>query len=184
MAVSAAAADGLIEGRSCKDCTLCCKLLEVAPLAKPRAQWCMHCDQKRGCRIYYDRPEACRSFFCGYRRIPDLDERWKPSRAKFLINFETAANRIVIHADPTRPDGWRVEPFYSAIKQWARAAATEGGSVLVWSGPEATLVLPTREKSLGKVRDDQYLLAVERIGSRGPEIDYEVVESTDPRVKR
>jgi hypothetical protein len=32
----------IVEGRGCKDCTLCCKLLGIAELEKPRATWCTH----------------------------------------------------------------------------------------------------------------------------------------------
>ena len=153
---------------------MCCKLLEVAPLEKPRAVWCPHCDQKRGCTIYETRPDPCRSFHCGYLRIAHLDERWKPAKAKFLINDESSANRIAIHADPARPDAWRSEPFYSVIKGWARRKMAGGGTVIVWAGQHATLVLPDRDKDLGIVRDDQLIVPVERRTARGVEIDFVV----------
>ena len=174
--------DQLVPGRSCNDCTLCCKLLLVEVLEKPRAVWCPHCDQKRGCKIYADRPEPCQSFYCGYRRIADLDDRWKPAKAKFLINYETAHNRIAIHVDPTRPDAWRTEPFYSTIKKWSANALREQGTVVVWCGPKVIVVMPERERDLGTPRDDQFIVRVERRGPRGPEIDFELVEAGDPRV--
>lgn len=148
-------ADGLIEGRTCRDCTLCCKLLAVESLDKPRAVWCPHCDQKRGCKIYDARPAECGAFYCGYRRIPTLDDRWKPSKAKFLVNYESDNRRIVLHVDPVRPDAWRVEPYYRTIKGWARQAAAEGYMVIVWTGRRATIVFPDRDKDMGEVRDDQ-----------------------------
>lgn len=149
----------LVPGRSCHGCTLCCKLMEVDVLKKPRAVWCPHCNVKGGCTIYDARPEACRIFHCGYLRIPDLDDRWKPAKAKFLINYESRTGRIVLHVDPDRPDAWRVEPYYSAVMHWARNAAENGGYVLVWTGRHATLVLPDREKALGHVREDQMIIA-------------------------
>lgn len=173
----------LASGRSCEGCTMCCKLLDIAILDKPRGTWCPHCDMKRGCTIYATRPEPCQSFYCGYRRIPALDERWKPSRAKFLVNFESAANRIAIHTDPQRADAWKVEPYYSAIKDWARNAARQGGLVIVWAGPQATLVLPDRDKPLGTVRDDQFIVTEEKRTAHGIEIDFIVVEPDDPRAK-
>jgi len=177
-------APDLVAGRSCEGCTLCCKLLAVDVLEKPRAKWCAHCDPKRGCAIYAERPGPCQSFFCGYRRIADLDDRWKPSIAKFLINYEERANRIAIHADPDRPDAWRVEPFHTTIKGWARTAARQGGQVIVWRGDYATLVLPDRDKDLGRVRDDQFIVSVEKKTLRGVEPDFAVVDADDPRVKR
>lgn len=171
--------DDLVAGRSCADCTLCCKLLEVEPLEKQRAVWCPHCDQKRGCKIYEARPEACRAFYCGYRRIPTLDERWKPSKAKLLINFESDKNRVVIHVDPTRPDAWRMAPFYATIKQWAARALAESGMVIVWTGPRMTIVFPDRDKDMGEVRDDQFIVPAELPGGG---IDYDIAEADDPRV--
>ena len=172
----------LVSGRSCQDCTLCCKLLEVEPLAKKRAVWCVHCDQKRGCRIYETRPDACQSFYCGYRRLPQLDDRWKPAKAKFLVNYEAASHRIVIHVDPMRPGAWRAEPYYSTLKQWARRAAGEGGTVLVWTGSRATLILPETDKDLGEVRDDQFIVPVTRKTTSGTIVDFEVADLNDPRV--
>lgn len=158
---------------------MCCKLLEIDALDKPRGQWCPHCDKSRGCSIYATRPEPCRIFHCGYLRISHLDERWKPSKAKFLINYEERARRIAIHADPDRADAWRKEPYYSAIKGWATATARDGGYVIVWAGRHASIVMSDREKPLGEVRDDQVIIPLETAGAVR---DYIVVEPDDPRV--
>lgn len=174
----------LVPGRSCEGCTLCCKLMAVEPLEKPRAVWCAHCDQKSGCRIYEARPEACRIFYCGYRRLAQIDERWFPAKAKLLVNYETAANRVAVHVDPVRADGWRAEPYYSTLKQWARRALTEGGSVVVWIGSRVIVILPEMDRDLGVVREDQFILPVHRASPNGPVLDYELVEANDPRLKR
>jgi Fe-S-cluster containining protein len=181
---SMTATPDLVPGRTCEGCTLCCKLLAVDVLEKPRAKWCAHCDPKRDCTIYESRPEACRAFYCGYLRIKELDEGWKPAKAKFLVNYEARSNRIAIHADPDRPDAWRVEPFHSTIRAWARNAAREGGSVIVWRGDFATLVLPEADKDLGRVRDDQFIVPVERKTRAGVVPDFAVVDADDPRVRR
>ena len=172
----------LVPGRGCDGCTMCCKLLDIDVLEKPRGVWCPHCDQKRGCKIYERRPDPCRGFHCGYLRIAHLDERWKPSKAKFLINYEAHANRIAIHADPARPDAWREEPFYSTIKSWARRSAGDGGTVVVWAGANVTVVMPDRDKCLGTARADQFILLVQRQTARGVESDYELVDADDERV--
>lgn len=172
----------LVPGRSCDGCTMCCKLLSIDVLDKPRGKWCPHCNVKHGCTIYADRPAPCRSFHCGYLRIKELDELWKPAKAKFLINYEDKAKRIAIHVDPARPDAWRAEPYYSAIKDWARNAARDHGTVMVWTGDKAILVLPDRDKDLGAVREDQFVIPIEKKTARGVEVDYEVVAADDPRV--
>lgn len=177
-------ADSLVEGRSCDNCTMCCKLLSIEELDKPRGLWCSHCDKKRGCKIYEDRPEPCRTFYCGYRRIQDLDERWKPSTSKILINYEAAHDRIALHIDPDRPDAWKEEPFYSTIKQWARTAEREGGTVVVWAGRNVTVVSAQHDRFLGAIRDDQYILPIDRPGPKGTTRDYIAVEANDPRLTK
>ncbi|HEX2842460.1 YkgJ family cysteine cluster protein [Hyphomicrobium sp.] len=172
--------DDLVPGRSCDGCTMCCKLMEIDVLAKPRAVWCPKCDQKRGCTIYEVRPEPCRIFYCGYRKVPALDDRWKPSKAKFLVNYESRNNRIVIHVDPARAGAWRTEPYYSAIKDWAKNAVRQNGMVIVWTGDTATAVLPGREKDLGRVRDDQILIASLQETANGPVYDVTVSDPTPP----
>jgi hypothetical protein len=162
---------------------MCCKLLAIDVLEKPRGVWCRHCDTSAGCTIYANRPDPCRGFHCGYLRIVHLDERWKPSKARFLVNYEERARRIAIHADPDRPDAWRREPYLSAIRGWGASAARDGGSVIAWAGQRAVIVRPDREKDLGTVRDDQMILP---IATRGPggavERDFIVVEPDDSRL--
>lgn len=172
----------LVPNRDCDGCTMCCKLLSIAELDKPRAVWCPHCDKKRGCKIYEQRPEACRSFYCGWRRIAHLDAQWKPSHSKILINYEEAHKRIAIHVDPDRPDAWRLEPFYSMIKRWSASTDAAGGSLVVWSGSHVTVVTPSQDKSLGSVRDDQFILPVITETPHGPMRDFLLVEADDPRL--
>ena len=174
--------DQLVAGRSCDGCTMCCKLLSIDVLDKPRAVWCSHCDKKRGCEIYDERPLVCRSFFCGWRRLADLDERWKPSHAKFLVNYEHAHKRIAIHVDPDRFGTWQNEPFYATIKQWAHTAEAQGGSVVVWTGKNVTVVSRGQDFDLGSLREDQYILPVDRKVPGGMERAYIAVEADDPRL--
>lgn len=176
-------ADDLVAGRSCDGCTLCCKLLSISELEKPRGVWCPHCDKKHGCKIYETRPEPCRDFHCGYRRIAQLDERWKPSACKILVNYEVAHNRIAIHVDADRPDAWKTEPFYSTIKAWSRTAEGQGGTVVVWTGSRVTVVTPLLERDLGTARDDQFILPVLRHTTQGTLRDFELVEADDPRLQ-
>lgn len=175
--------EDLVAGRTCDGCTMCCKLLDIEVIAKPRGQWCPNCDKKRGCKIYETRPTPCRTFFCGYRRIKDLDERWKPAQSKILVNYESTNNRIALHVDPERAGAWRNEPFYSKIKQWAAHIESEGGTLVVWEGKNITVVSRHREFDLGVLREDQYILPVEIPGPRGNERSYIAVEPGDPRLK-
>ena len=53
-----------LTGRSCGDCSMCCKLLKIEEdeINKPANQWCKHCRPGAGCTIYNDRPLVCRAF--------------------------------------------------------------------------------------------------------------------------
>jgi hypothetical protein len=171
----------IVEGRSCKDCTLCCKLLGIAELEKPRATWCTHCDVTAGCKIHGAHPAECRDFYCGYLTNAALDERWAPTRSKMVLAYdEVHAPRLSVHVDPARPDAWRKEPYYSQIKRWAIAAAAQRGQVIVWQGRSTVAVLPDRDKDLGEVRSDQFIITSTRQGPQDTTLDVFVVDGDDP----
>ena len=131
--------------RTCGDCSLCCKIMGVKQIDKPRNVWCRHCDVGVGCRIYEERPQTCRDYDCRYLIDPRLPEAWRPTTAKMVVNKDPT--RVVIQVDPHRPDAWRREPYYSTIKQWARAARP-GWPVFVCIGERTIAVYPDREKDV------------------------------------
>src|SRR5262245_7587478 len=81
-----------LPGRSCGGCTLCCKVLGVPALEKPRGTWCSHCERGTGCRIYETRPDACRTFLCGWLVNPRFGAEWKPERSKIVDRKSTRLN--------------------------------------------------------------------------------------------
>lgn len=97
--------------RLCSDCTLCCKVMVIEALAKPLNSWCRHCRPDRGCAIYDHRPTECKNFSCLWLVNDSLDERWKPSKSKFVLT--TSEDGIEIRCDPGFPDTWRKEPYGS-----------------------------------------------------------------------
>ena len=174
------AASAVVPGRSCGTCTLCCKLMRIPELDKPRLEWCPNCEVGKGCRIYPERPSSCRAFHCGYLMFPYLDARWFPAKARIVVAFQ--ATRLAIHVDPARPAAWRQEPFYSQIRGWALQGARTRRQVLVWQGNEVIALLPDGEKSLGAVRDDQLIITREKRGPDGRmRWDAFVAERDDPR---
>jgi len=94
----------LPNGRECGTCSMCCKLLDIPEWNKPRNVWCEHCTPGKGCNIYNDRPELCRTFRCIWLRTPEMPEWVKPSESKMLLctlgynqaGFVEAPNRTVI----------------------------------------------------------------------------------------
>jgi hypothetical protein len=174
----------VVAGRACAGCTLCCKLVPVAALTKPRATWCRHCRIGEGCTIYADRPAECRDFHCAYLLDPALDAAWQPERCKLVVAVDREGTRIVVHVDPGRPDAWRKEPYYGTIKRWAIAAVQARRHVLIALGANVIVVFPNREKHLGAVREDQFIYTFAKPSAAGVELDACVLEADDPRVPR
>jgi hypothetical protein len=170
----------IVHGRSCKGCTLCCKVLAISELEKPRATWCRHCDPKMGCEIHGMHPAECKEFYCGYLTNAALDERWA-AKSKFVLAYdELHAPRLSVHVDPGRPNAWREEPYYSQIKRWAIAAAEARAQVIVWQGRTTIAVLPDRDKDLGEVRPDQFIITSAKAGSPRTTLDVFVVDRDHP----
>lgn len=140
---------------------MCCKLLGIEALEKPRSTLCQHCKVGEGCGIYADRPTECADFFCAWLVNPSLNDEWRPKDARMLIAFDDVANRVVVHVDPTRRDAWKKQPHYRQIKHMASQALRNKGHLLVWQGREAIVVLPDRDVSLGVNADDVVIVITE-----------------------
>ena len=108
--------------RSCGDCSLCCRLLEIraehAPeIAKPAGEWCKHCTQP-GCGIHARRPSLCRDFACQWLLDPRLGPEWFPPTAGMFLAFVDGILYVV--ADPDGPDNWRREPYAFQLARMSR----------------------------------------------------------------
>lgn len=75
--------------RQCGDCTLCCKLVPVRSIEKPRDTWCQHCDSKRGCKIYDDRPNDCRVWSCLWLIDGNAHEKVFPRKKHCVFDVMT-----------------------------------------------------------------------------------------------
>ena len=147
----AAAASGLVPGRSCETCTVCCKAFGIPELDKNPGQWCRHVVQARGCGIHEARPQTCRLFFCHWMRNGSLGPEWRPDRAKFVMYTEMEGRRLVVAPDAGLPASWRRAPYYAQFKRWAALGAARSHQLLVFNGERATAILPDRDVALGVV---------------------------------
>lgn len=79
--------DYLVPGRECGDCMVCC--IEPAipgyGLDKPTRTACVNCSGG-GCAIYAARPQVCHEYHCLWRRLPFLDDAWRPDRSGVMID--------------------------------------------------------------------------------------------------
>ena len=158
-----------VPGRACNACTMCCRVLDVAELAKPAGTECPHCIKAGGCGIYADRPSACGEFYCGYLALPFVNERWFPDTCGMMIFPDADQKRLAVHVDPARPDAWQAEPYHADLRQWAAAADKMGFQVYVAVGRRIIAILPHEDVDLGLFGDDDRLV-YERAAINGREV--------------
>jgi uncharacterized protein len=85
---------------TCGDCTLCCKVIGVKSLDKPRDKWCRHCTKKL-CTIYDERPDDCRQFDCVWLKMETLPDEFRPDRCGFIITAMSSNKAVEMQIDQT-----------------------------------------------------------------------------------
>lgn len=146
---------GVVPGRACGTCSLCCKVIAVVSLGKAPGVWCSHCVRNNGCGIYDTRPADCRTFYCHWMVEQGLGPEWKPERSKFAL--VTSKSGITAFVDPGFPGAWRASPYYETLKRWAAegSRAVDGVRVVaVRVGARAIVILPDRDVDMGTVGPD------------------------------
>ena len=138
--------------RQCGDCSLCCKLLRIPELDKPKDEWCPNFAHRIGCAIYADRPPSCRDFSCCWLVDPTMGPEWKPSVCKMVLDAKPRL--LVVHADPAVTKPWRAEPYSSVLKRLAAQGLTQGTLVMVMERRRSIVILPDREVDLGIINPD------------------------------
>lgn len=135
--------------KSCGTCGLCCKLMAIPALEKPRHAWCAKYVMRTGCGIYADRPSACREFLCLYMLAPELDDVWRPDKARFMIWTGQEDRRLIVEVDPAMPAAWRREPYYSQLKAWSDRNRPEPMEITVRVGSQVIVLFPEADIDLG-----------------------------------
>lgn len=77
----------LVAGRECGECTLCCIIpgIDKPDLQKLPKSVCRHCD--KGCAIYETRPEVCREYYCGWRKLEMVPDDWRPDKCGVFVEL-------------------------------------------------------------------------------------------------
>lgn len=78
--------------RECGECSVCCTLLGVPELVKPRGQKCLHECGPKGCAIYEQRPKPCRDFNCLWRQGL-FSEALRPDRLGVMFTVTNEKSR-------------------------------------------------------------------------------------------
>lgn len=172
---------GLVAGRGCAGCTMCCKVFDIPDVPKSAGVWCQHCAVGEGCTIYETRPQTCRDFFCHYLIDTAVPEHWRPDRSHMVLRSDASGVRIEVHVDPKRPQAWRDQPYYRDLKAWAANRLQADKQVHVRIGLRTIVVLPDRDVDLGQV-GNRYILTHKQWTPQGPRLSFEVVERDDPRL--
>lgn len=148
---------GIAPGKSCGDCTLCCKLLGVAELNKPRNVWCQHLVRGTGCGIYEVRPDSCSRFYCRWMEDADMGPEWKPNKSKMVL-AHLAEDRLAVYVDPGAPGVWRKEPYLSRLVALAKAGIQNNAILKIIVSNQTLVILPDRVVDLGVVNPDDRIM--------------------------
>ena len=125
--------------RSCSGCTMCCKLLGIVELQKPRVSWCPHCEIGVGCQIYETRPETCRAFECLWLQpeaVEFLGDEDRPDKTGVVLFTPDDADTLQVHVDPHKPDNWKK----GATAKLIRAFSGSGQIVLITIGNDRKML--------------------------------------------
>jgi hypothetical protein len=80
---------GLVAGRGCGACNVCCVVPKIDEPALQKLPGC-RCPNAAGdgsCAIYEQRPRTCREFYCGWRLADWIDERLRPDQSGIFIRL-------------------------------------------------------------------------------------------------
>lgn len=121
--------------RACGTCSQCCKTLGIDELKKPPSLWCPHCEIKKGCKIYDDRPPTCRSFRCLWLDDPRLPDSMRPDKTKVVMSVDRKNKRLQVNVDPDRPFAWQD----GLIGAYLRIVKASGVNILIVVGKKKHL---------------------------------------------
>ena len=120
----------------CGSCTLCCKLLEIGELEKPKDRWCPHCVPGSECRIYDNRPASCRDFTClwlaSQQEAKPLPPELRPDRSKVVLYFSEDRKDVLGACDPASPNAWKEQAVFGLLD----VIAQQGIRVMLGNGRE------------------------------------------------
>jgi len=136
----------------------------IGALDKPSGQWCPHCLPGKGCAIYDERPQECRSFNCDWLVEERLGPEWKPEKSKIVMT--SSQDKIIAYVDPSSPAAWRKSPFFETLTELMKNGLPQGRLVYVAVSDRYTLLLPDRHEELGQLGPhDEVLLKTIRTPS-------------------
>jgi hypothetical protein len=110
-----------IPGKSCGECSFCCKALEITELAKPAGDLCGHCRTTGGCGIYATRPDVCREYECLWKGDRALSAQMRPDRVGTILMEDPDSDEYRAVCNPLKPLAWRTPLVFKHLVAMARS---------------------------------------------------------------
>lgn len=110
-----------VPGRSCGECNMCCKVLDIKELDKDAGPLCDKWCSPVGCSIYKKRPEVCRDFECDWLTERDVPAALKPSRIGTILMTDPDSDQYQAVCDPKTPNRWRHPQVFKHLVARAKA---------------------------------------------------------------
>jgi hypothetical protein len=120
----------------------------IYALEKPRGAWCPHAMPGRGCAVYDDRPDECRTFSCLWLLDDNLGPEWKPEKSKMVLTADETTKRTMVYVDTAAPDAWRKPPFHQRLMALMQAGLPLGRLVFIVVGERTGLLLPAENNEM------------------------------------
>jgi len=127
-------------GRSCGTCSLCCTVMAVAEIEKPRNTRCCHLNTLGRCAVYPTRPDSCRQFSCTWL-LGMLPKALSPERIHAVGDTNLAGDALVFHVDPRFPRAHERGVFKQFIERVAAKVL-----IIVLIGDTRVVYGPNREQ--------------------------------------
>ena len=159
--------------KQCGDCSLCCKLMDIKELNKPKDVWCPNFQTGVGCGIYSDRPPSCRNFVCHWLADATIGPEWKPNHCKMMLYMRP--NILTVHVDPSAGQPWRAEPYRSTLRNWAERGLASGILVMVLKRRHAIAIHPDREEELGEMGPGTRISVSRVMTASGPQLQARIM---------
>ena len=96
----------------CGTCTMCCSVMAINELSKPKNILCVNCSIGVGCKIYDDRPPSCRVFRCLWLQTQTLGAnalplQMRPDKSKVVLVASPDEKTVIAKVHPNYPAAWK-----------------------------------------------------------------------------
>jgi hypothetical protein len=112
--------------------------------------------------------------------MADLDDEWRPTRAKMVLAPGPDGKMMTVHVDPAFPNAWREEPYHGTLRKLARAAADAKGQVVVYLKKRTIVILPDKDVELGELAPGEHITVDVKETSSGRVFEAHRIAADEP----